>query len=412
MDRSSYLNSVGWRGIRQRKVHLQELLAEAIRRMHADGDAVHILDIATGCGRYVLDTIRPCRRSRSRRCCAIITPANLGSRPAIGAEMGLPTSCSSKGTRSTAASLAAVRPAPNVAIVSGLYELFPENGKVLNSLRGLADGPSAGRLSDLHGPALASATGNDRPVLVNREQQPWIMRRRTQEELDELVRAAGFEKIAMRIDEDGIFTVSLGAAKTWLSRDVDRPSKTRHDTAGAVAAAPSRAARLPTLPTPIGLWKSALVWMFFCSLLFELVYDGCNWITAERIDVGTWYFAWEMRIPFVPAMIVPYWSLDLFFIGSFFVCSSSSELRILRDRLTASILIAGVCFLLFPLRLAFPRPDVAGVFGSLFAALRSFDQPYNLSPSLHIALRTIVYPVYLACVSPAWLAWLYECGFC
>ena len=135
---------------------------------------------------------------------------------------------------------------------------------------------------------------------------------------------------------------------------------------GLSPAAPSRAARLPTLPTPIGPWKSALVWMVVCSLLFELVYNGCNWITAERSDVGTWFFAWEMRIPFIPAMIVPYWSLNLFFIGSFFVCSSLSELRILRNRLTASILIAGVCFLLFPLRLAFPRPEVAGFFGSLF----------------------------------------------
>ena len=35
------------------------------------------------------------------------------------------------------------------------------------------------------------------------------MRRRTQEELDDLVRSAGFEKIEMRIDDGGIFTVSL-----------------------------------------------------------------------------------------------------------------------------------------------------------------------------------------------------------
>jgi hypothetical protein len=35
------------------------------------------------------------------------------------------------------------------------------------------------------------------------------MRRRTQEELDELVRAAGFRKIEQRIDPQGIFTVSL-----------------------------------------------------------------------------------------------------------------------------------------------------------------------------------------------------------
>ena len=150
-----------------------------------------------------------------------------------------------------------------------------------------------------------------------------------------------------------------------------------------------------TLQSPARPWKSEFVWMVVCSLLFEIIYNGCNWITAQRPGVSTWYFDWELRIPFIPAMIVPYWSLDLFFVGSFFVCSSLPELRLLRNRLTAAVLIAGVCFLLFPLRLAFPRPDVTGFFGLLFAALRSFDQPYNLSPSLHIALRTIIYPVYI-----------------
>ncbi len=35
------------------------------------------------------------------------------------------------------------------------------------------------------------------------------MRRRTQEEMDTLVREAGFEKLDMAIDQWGIFTVSL-----------------------------------------------------------------------------------------------------------------------------------------------------------------------------------------------------------
>ena len=39
--------------------------------------------------------------------------------------------------------------------------------------------------------------------------RPWVMRRRSQAEMDQLVAAAGFEKIAMAIDPDGIFTVSL-----------------------------------------------------------------------------------------------------------------------------------------------------------------------------------------------------------
>ena len=35
------------------------------------------------------------------------------------------------------------------------------------------------------------------------------MRRRSQQELDQLVAAAGFEKLEQRIDEWGIFTVSV-----------------------------------------------------------------------------------------------------------------------------------------------------------------------------------------------------------
>jgi len=46
-------------------------------------------------------------------------------------------------------------------------------------------------------------------VLSNRDGAPWIMRRRSQAEMDELVRAAGFEKLSMEVDPWGIFTVSV-----------------------------------------------------------------------------------------------------------------------------------------------------------------------------------------------------------
>ena len=46
-------------------------------------------------------------------------------------------------------------------------------------------------------------------TLINRDGKPWIMRRRTQLEMDELVRRAGFEKIGMEIDRWGIFSVSV-----------------------------------------------------------------------------------------------------------------------------------------------------------------------------------------------------------
>jgi hypothetical protein len=44
-------------------------------------------------------------------------------------------------------------------------------------------------------------------VLRNRDGEPRVMRCRTQYELDELVREAGFEKIGMEVGGRGIFTV-------------------------------------------------------------------------------------------------------------------------------------------------------------------------------------------------------------
>ncbi len=43
----------------------------------------------------------------------------------------------------------------------------------------------------------------------HRDGGAWVMRPRAQAEMDGLVREAGFEKIAMEIDDDGIFSVSV-----------------------------------------------------------------------------------------------------------------------------------------------------------------------------------------------------------
>lgn len=141
-------------------------------------------------------------------------------------------------------------------------------------------------------------------------------------------------------------------------------------------------------------WKAAAAWAAGCSSLFVLVYSACTWITARRTDVGALPFDWETSIPFVPLMIVPYWSLDLFFVASFFLCRDRGELALFGKRIVLAILAAGTCFLLFPLRCEFPRHAVGGVLGILFDFLRGFDLPYNQFPSLHIALLTLVLPVF------------------
>jgi membrane-associated phospholipid phosphatase len=130
------------------------------------------------------------------------------------------------------------------------------------------------------------------------------------------------------------------------------------------------------------------------SLLFLIVYGGCNWITAHRTHVGTVFFWWEIAIPFVPFFILPYLSIDLFFIGAPFLCRTNRELNTLRKRIATAIVAAGICFLLFPLRFAFPRPPAAGWLGVMFDWFRGMDPPFNLVPSLHAALMLILADVY------------------
>src|SRR6266498_784919 len=130
------------------------------------------------------------------------------------------------------------------------------------------------------------------------------------------------------------------------------------------------------------------------SVLFLVVYSGCNWITGQRGQIGSFYFQWERAIPFVPFMILPYMSIDLFFVAAPFLCRTDEELRIFSRRVVAAILIAGICFLLFPLRFAFPRPHASGWIGTIFDWFRGMDAPYNLFPSLHAALWLFLINIY------------------
>ena len=107
-------------------------------------------------------------------------------------------------------SVAATRPRPTLGIVSGLYELFPDNDPVRRSLAGLADAIAPGGYLVYTGqpwhPQLELIA---RALTSHRDGAAWVMRRRTQAELDGLVAAAGFGKVAQRVGESGLFTVSL-----------------------------------------------------------------------------------------------------------------------------------------------------------------------------------------------------------
>lgn len=142
-------------------------------------------------------------------------------------------------------------------------------------------------------------------------------------------------------------------------------------------------------------WKAAPFWAVALSVMFWLVYATCNWIAARRPDVPNFFFSWERHIPLVPLMIIPYMSIDLFFFFSPWVCTTRQEMRRHAARMVMAYLVAAVFFLRFPLHFAFDRQPVDGFLGAVFGFLSGVDRPYNLAPSLHIAIRGILLPVYM-----------------
>ncbi|KGT88574.1 bifunctional alpha/beta hydrolase/class I SAM-dependent methyltransferase [Enterobacter cancerogenus] len=209
-----YLNSIGWRGIRARKENIQQVIAAAVAKLHESEMPVRVVDIAAGHGRYVLDALehqpdiesillRDYSDLNVEKGQAMIETRNLGHLAQF-----------KKGNAFDFDSLATLNPAPTLGIVSGLYELFPSNAMIRTSLAGLAAAiPPGGMLVYTGQPWHPQLKTIAWTLTSHQNGIPWLMRVRSQNEMDRLVEEAGFEKCHQLIDEFGIFTVSLAVRK-------------------------------------------------------------------------------------------------------------------------------------------------------------------------------------------------------
>ncbi|MFK3774083.1 phosphatase PAP2/dual specificity phosphatase family protein [Pseudomonas sp. NPDC089406] len=155
-----------------------------------------------------------------------------------------------------------------------------------------------------------------------------------------------------------------------------------------------------------GLIRRGILWLLLLGPFFFLSYGLSNSYTAGRDDVGSLVFAWERHMPLWPWTIIPYWSIDLLYGLSFLLPRSRRETDRHALALLSAQLLSVCCFLLWPLRFTFERPELHGVFGWLFDVLMGFDKPYNQAPSLHIALLVIIWTMFARHVrQPLW-RWL------
>ncbi|MDR6715153.1 membrane-associated phospholipid phosphatase [Pseudomonas hunanensis] len=143
-----------------------------------------------------------------------------------------------------------------------------------------------------------------------------------------------------------------------------------------------------------GLIRRGVLWLLLLGPFFFLSYGLSNTHTATRDDVGSLVFAWERQMPLWPWTIIPYWSIDLLYGLSFLLPRNRREMDRHALALLTAQLICVACFLLWPLRFTFERPELSGLFGWLFDVLMGFDKPFNQAPSLHIALLVIIWTMF------------------
>lgn len=206
-----YLNAIGWRGIRIRKQHIEQLLAKYAQVLNKQRKDIRILDIAAGHGRYILDAVSQLPTAPKSVLLRDYSQLNVDSGTALIQERKLDNIAQFElGDAFDTASLAKVKPKPNLVIVSGLYELFSDNDLLRQSLTGIHQAMLQGGFLIYTGQIWhPQQEFIARALTSHRQGDAWVMRLRSQAEMDALVEQAGFKKVDQCIDEFGIFTVSV-----------------------------------------------------------------------------------------------------------------------------------------------------------------------------------------------------------
>ena len=207
-----YLDSVGWRGIRNRRRLLKSRVRAAIYRNRAAHRTTQIVDMASGPGRYLLETLRETGEDDVVVLCRDMDRSGLAHGAALAGAFGVGNVCYEPGDAFSDESIAAIDPKPDVIIVSGLYELFDDHASIQRSLRALRGIAAPGAVilvtTQVAHPQLDLIAN----VLPNREGVPWIMECRPLALTEQWLRDAGFEIVGSETEPLGIFGVTEARA--------------------------------------------------------------------------------------------------------------------------------------------------------------------------------------------------------
>jgi SAM-dependent methyltransferase len=203
IDRT-YLNSVGWRGIRERRANLIRTLSAIVVTRRSHGLPTRIVDIAAGPGRYLIDLAESLGGNDVHIECRDLDAdaVTLGRTLAEARGMHNVTFVQHDAISGRA-------PSADVVVVSGLYEILTDEAAIRTSLRGIGEALLPGGLLVLTGQPWHPQLKTIAMLLTHRDGSPWRMTLRSTATLERWCREAGFTDIQTQGDTLGIFTVSI-----------------------------------------------------------------------------------------------------------------------------------------------------------------------------------------------------------
>lgn len=198
-----YLNSPGWVGIRYRKKMINDLLTKYVGKKAS----CRIFDIASGNGRYLFDLLKEA---------SLVTvemrdydTSNVHKMNEKIQNLALLDRAVAKQADAFSKDSYGHEDTYDLAIASGIFELFSDNNLITTALTGIAQQVEESGYFLYTNQPWHPQQKFIAKTLTNHKGQPWVMRCRSQAEMDSLVTAAGFKKVEMLIDPTGIFTVSV-----------------------------------------------------------------------------------------------------------------------------------------------------------------------------------------------------------
>jgi SAM-dependent methyltransferase len=205
-----FLGSPGWRGIRERRANLARTVAAIVLARRAAGLPTRVLDVASGPGRYLLDVAAALGPDGLELDLRDADRDAVAQGRALAARLGVTNAAYREHDALDADALAAIRPRPDVAVVSGLYEILLDDRAIQASLGGLGALLPRGGVLLVTGQPRHPQLELIRNLLRHRDGSPWVMRPRSTETIESWCRAAGFEDVHPSADSQGIFTITVG----------------------------------------------------------------------------------------------------------------------------------------------------------------------------------------------------------